>query len=52
LITNEVNFPAEVKFEYIFVDDGSKDNTYPELLKVKECHPEKIKIIKLAGNVG
>jgi dolichol-phosphate mannosyltransferase len=52
LIDNEKNFPPDVTFEYIFVDDGSKDNTYAELLKFHNVHPSKVKIIKLAGNVG
>ncbi|TAL46506.1 MAG: glycosyltransferase, partial [Chitinophagaceae bacterium] len=28
LITNERLFPADLSFEYVFVDDGSKDDTY------------------------
>lgn len=52
LIKNEFLFPGEVDFEYIFVDDGSKDNTLKELLKFQAQYSEKIKIIKLAGNVG
>jgi polyisoprenyl-phosphate glycosyltransferase len=52
LIDNEKNFAADVAFEYIFIDDGSKDNTYSELVKFHSVYPEKVKIIKLAGNVG
>ncbi|MDF2437258.1 MAG: glycosyl transferase family 2 [Bacteroidota bacterium] len=52
LIDNEKNFAADVTFEYIFVDDGSKDNTYNELVKFHSAYPHKVKIIKLAGNVG
>ncbi len=52
LCDNELLFPADVGFEYVFVDDGSRDNTYQELLKVKAQHPGKVKVIKLAGNVG
>ncbi len=51
-LENEKNFPAGTQFEYVLVDDGSKDNTVLELLKFKEQHPDKFKIIKLAGNVG
>lgn len=38
-------------FEFIFVDDGSKDGSYNELLKIKECN-DKISIIKLTRNFG
>jgi len=52
LLENEALFTDEMTFEYIFVDDGSKDNTLAELLKFQKKHPEKVKVIKLASNVG
>jgi polyisoprenyl-phosphate glycosyltransferase len=52
LIKNEGLFPKDVNFEYVFVDDGSKDNTYNELTKFQESYPSKVTIVKLAGNVG
>lgn len=52
LIENEKLFPEDVKFEYIFIDDGSKDNTYRELLKFQQNYLNKVIVIKLAGNVG
>lgn len=52
LIQNEKLFDANVSFEYVMVDDGSKDNTVAELIKFKEENPGKVKVIKLAGNVG
>ena len=52
LFLNEQNFPGDVTFEYVFVDDGSKDKTLEVLLKIKETFPDKIKVVKLAGNVG
>lgn len=52
LIANERNFPADVEFEYVYVDDGSKDNTLAALIALKESYPDKIKVVKLAGNVG
>jgi dolichol-phosphate mannosyltransferase len=52
LINNETGFPADVIFEYVMVDDGSKDNTLAELKKFKNQYPTKVKIIKLSGNFG
>lgn len=52
LIENESKFPTEVSFEYVMVDDGSRDGTWAELLKFKEKYPDKVQLIKLAGNVG
>jgi dolichol-phosphate mannosyltransferase len=52
LIQNESLFEDNLTFEYVMVDDGSKDNTVEELIKFRDEHPGKVKIIKLAGNVG
>jgi dolichol-phosphate mannosyltransferase len=52
LIENEKLFPKEVSFEYVMVDDGSKDNTYRELLKFQKKHSDKVRIVKLARNFG
>ena len=52
LLANEVNFPSDVIFEYVMVDDGSKDGTYAALLKFKEQAPDKVVLAKLATNVG
>jgi dolichol-phosphate mannosyltransferase len=52
LIANEQNFELVTEFEYILVDDGSKDNTYQELIKFKNQYPAKVKVIKLSGNFG
>ena len=52
LLENEEFFEKDVTFEYVMVDDGSKDNTVEELIKFKNEQPGKVKIIKLAGNVG
>ncbi len=52
LLENEANFPEGTEFEYIFVDDGSKDNTLGELLKFHAQCPEKVRVVKLASNVG
>lgn len=52
LIENEKLFPSDVSFEYIMIDDGSKDSTLNELLKFKELYSAKVKVIKLSGNFG
>jgi polyisoprenyl-phosphate glycosyltransferase len=52
LLRNELLFDNDVTFEYIMVDDGSKDNTLAELIKFKNEQPNKVKVIQLAGNVG
>lgn len=52
LIANEGLFPADVSFEYVMVDDGSKDNTLAELQKFKTAYPNKVTIVKLSGNFG
>lgn len=52
LLENEARFPEGTEFEYVFVDDGSKDNTLGELLKFYEQCPEKVRVVKLASNVG
>lgn len=50
LLANESLFNNDVEFEYIMVDDGSKDNTWAELLKFQSENPTKVKIIKLVRN--
>lgn len=52
LLNNERRFPSGVEFEYVMVDDGSKDQTLDVLKKFKEQYPQKVKIIKLSGNFG
>lgn len=52
LIANERLFPADVTFEYVMVDDGSKDNTFEALQLFREQYPDKVKIVKLSGNFG
>jgi dolichol-phosphate mannosyltransferase len=52
LIENERAFDADVEFEYVLVDDGSKDNTYEAILAFHKQYPDKVKAVKLASNVG
>lgn len=52
LIANEVNFPTEVEFEYVFVDDGSGDATVAALRKAQAQYPDRVKVVELVANVG
>jgi len=52
LVANEVKFPPEVTFEYVFVNDGSGDDTLGALRQAQKLYPGRIRIVDLAGNVG
>jgi glycosyltransferase involved in cell wall biosynthesis len=52
LVANEANFPPEVTFEYIFVNDGSGDDTLGALRRAQAEFPGRVRIVDLAGNVG
>jgi polyisoprenyl-phosphate glycosyltransferase len=52
LIANEKLFPADVAFEYVMIDDGSKDNTLNLLLEFKGKYQDKVRVLKLSGNFG
>lgn len=52
LILNEQLFPNDVSFEYVMVDDGSRDRTFEELCLFKKQFPDKVTIVKLSGNFG
>lgn len=52
LIGNEALFPDDVEFEYVFVDDDSRDNTFAEIMKFYDQYPHKTKVVKLAKNAG
>ncbi|MES2287023.1 MAG: glycosyltransferase family 2 protein [Bacteroidota bacterium] len=52
LLLNEKLFPNDVSFEYVMVDDGSKDRTFEALSLFKNQYPEKVTIVKLSGNFG
>ena len=52
LVANEANFPPEATFEYVFVNDGSGDDTLGALRRAQALYPGRIRIVDLAGNVG
>ena len=52
LVANEHSFPPEVTFEYIFVNDGSGDDTLGALRRAQAQYPGRFRIVDLAGNVG
>jgi dolichol-phosphate mannosyltransferase len=52
LIENEARFPEEVEFEYVMVDDGSKDGTLQALKSFSDQYPGKVKVVRLVSNVG
>ena len=52
LVANEANFPTNVTFEYVFVNDGSGDDTLGALRRAQAEFPGRLRIVDLAGNVG
>lgn len=52
LIANESLFPSDLSFEYVMVDDGSKDKTFEVLTQFKNEYPNKVTLVKLSGNFG
>ncbi len=46
------SWPDQTDLEFVFVDDGSKDNTYNELMTIHNLAPGYTKIVKLVSNVG
>jgi len=52
LLENEKNFPNGTEIEYVFIDDGSQDNTFEELRKIHQSFPHKVKVLRLSRNFG
>lgn len=50
-LQNLENIIPDCDFEFVFVDDGSKDNSFSLLMEAKEQDP-RIKVIKLSRNFG
>lgn len=52
-LINEIDkLRDEYDYEIIFVDDGSEDQSFDELVKVYEQNSEHVRIIKLSRNFG
>lgn len=51
-LTSELSKAAHVDFELVFVNDGSTDYSWEELLKVHNADPEHVTLINLVRNFG
>lgn len=47
-----ISVNSDLRFEIIFIDDGSGDNSFQEIVKIKRDNPELVKIIKFTRNFG
>ena len=52
IVSTVIGTNAQYEAEVIFVDDGSGDNSYQELLTLQEQYPNLVKVIKLTRNFG
>lgn len=52
LLENQNKYPNETDFEYILVDDCSKDSTWQALCQFKSRQPDQVTLIRLLSNVG
>ena len=52
LIETEAAYGPGVEFEYVMVDDGSKDQTWPRILDFQAKYPDKVIAVKLSRNFG
>ena len=49
--TRKTDFDNNIEFEYIFINDGSKDKTLQEIKKLREID-EKVRYISFSRNFG
>lgn len=52
LVDIESRYDEDAQFEYILVDDGSKDSTWEKILAFKKAYPHKVVAVKLTRNFG
>jgi len=45
-------YDSEIQYQFVFVDDGSDDNSYEELVGLKKLDPRNVIVIKLSRNFG
>lgn len=50
--TTKVVDAMNMDYEIIFVNDGSRDNTLEELVKLHDAHPDIVKVIDFSRNFG
>ena len=50
--TTKVVDAMNMDYEIIFVNDGSRDNTLEELVKLHDAHPGIVKVIDFSRNFG
>jgi polyisoprenyl-phosphate glycosyltransferase len=48
----QIGSDGSFKCEYIFVNDGSKDNSFGELTKLFESNKDKVKVVNFSRNFG
>ncbi|HNY03340.1 MAG TPA: glycosyltransferase, partial [Bacteroidales bacterium] len=41
-----------LRFEVIFIDDGSRDGSFREMKRLRDQHPELVRIIRFTRNFG
>lgn len=52
LLEQVISKNNDLKCEIIFIDDGSKDNSFNEILGLKEKYPDLVRAIKFTRNFG